>query len=748
MKGKSRKRAGAFEERRARLHAEVASLFEFFTYDVRSVLERSIQIARSICEFHEYVLLTLKSSGELVPFLSPGLGDVERGALELSDLYGETGAEYVVQEVTADTANPFFTVDGPVRSYLTIPLVIQNDVIGLLLLGNRERAAFQDEDVDLLFSLGSHLALALQNIQYYQRSVDRLRVIKALHESYRGVTSEKDLVEVISDLTREAVDTIGIGALAVYLLDRESNSWERKIFHAQAPSATSPERLEDSRIPRPIVRALEGTTLMFLKDDELDQIGLFRFSPRFSDVAILPCRGAEPFAVGFAVMEMPRLETEQYDLIELFGSQLQTLFSNAMMIAGLKAKSEELQESQIVVREYTDRMQKTNEMLEARVKELTTLHTVNLALSNKVDLDETLEFILREACSVMRAEKGSLSLLEGDELVGKSTRGIETGTRIKFKIGDGIAGWVARTGEPYVAKNISHDPVYKLSPGEKPRDETLLAVPLTMDNRIIGVLSIEREVRYGIFTADEKRLLMSLGVTAAQAIEKARAFNDMRMLHRESLEAFAQAVDTKDAYTHGHSRRVSRLSVEVGKILMLPEDEVECLERAALLHDVGKIGISNAILFKPSSLTDEEYEIMKAHAVFGEHIVKPIRRMAKEAKMIRHHHERWDGKGYPDGLKGEEIPIGSAIIGVVDAFDTITSDRPYRRGRPKEDAMEELLRCSGTQFNPLVVGAFFMFASRDDSNLPAVPVEVTDKAKGAAPATTSGTASKVDRKRA
>jgi HD-GYP domain-containing protein (c-di-GMP phosphodiesterase class II) len=122
--------------------------------------------------------------------------------------------------------------------------------------------------------------------------------------------------------------------------------------------------------------------------------------------------------------------------------------------------------------------------------------------------------------------------------------------------------------------------------------------------------------------------------------------------------------------------------------------------------------------------------------------------MAREAKMIRHHHERWDGKGYPDGLKGEEIPIGSAIIGVVDAFDTITSDRPYRRGRPKEDAMEELLRCSGAQFNPLVVGAFFMYASRDDNQLASLPTESSEKSKGAVAPAATVVAGKVDRKRA
>ena len=285
---------------------------------------------------------------------------------------------------------------------------------------------------------------------------------------------------------------------------------------------------------------------------------------------------------------------------------------------------------------------------------------------------------------------------------------------LTFQIGEGVAGWVAKTGQPRIIENIQRDSRYKQRPGCLDREETLLAVPLILDDRVVGVLNVDRELKYGVFSLEEERILMSLASAAASALERARHIEDLRTLHLETLEAFAQAVDTKDAYTHGHSRRVSFMAMQVARMLRLPDEEIDIIERAALLHDIGKIGISNAILFKTGKLTDEEYVIMKEHAIFGENIIKPIKHMATEAGIIRHHHEHWDGGGYPDGLKGEGIPIGAAIIGVCDAYDTMTSDRPYRRSLGRDFALAELQRCSGSQFNPMVVGAFSMVASRHD----------------------------------
>ncbi|HQG28995.1 MAG TPA: HD-GYP domain-containing protein, partial [Candidatus Ozemobacteraceae bacterium] len=166
------------------------------------------------------------------------------------------------------------------------------------------------------------------------------------------------------------------------------------------------------------------------------------------------------------------------------------------------------------------------------------------------------------------------------------------------------------------------------------------------------------------------------------------------------------AIDAKDSYTHGHSRRVTDLSVSLALAMSLPRIDVDTIRHAALLHDVGKIGISEQILLKPGRLTDEEFETIKSHPMIGAGILNSIEFLKNVCMIIEHHHERFDGKGYPSNLKGDEIPIGARIIMVADSFDAITSCRPYRKPLTFDEAMAEIGRCAGSQFDPAVVAAF------------------------------------------
>jgi len=170
-----------------------------------------------------------------------------------------------------------------------------------------------------------------------------------------------------------------------------------------------------------------------------------------------------------------------------------------------------------------------------------------------------------------------------------------------------------------------------------------------------------------------------------------------------TIRALAVALEAKDRYTYGHADRVARLSVEIGKRLGMNDHELEILQYAAILHDIGKIGIRDEVLNKAGRYTHEEFEEMKRHPVIGARIVASVKALEQGADWIRHHHERYDGTGYPDGLKGEEIPLGARIIAVADAFDAMLYDRPYKAGRPLPEVIEEFKRCSGTHFDPKVV---------------------------------------------
>jgi HD-GYP domain-containing protein (c-di-GMP phosphodiesterase class II) len=200
---------------------------------------------------------------------------------------------------------------------------------------------------------------------------------------------------------------------------------------------------------------------------------------------------------------------------------------------------------------------------------------------------------------------------------------------------------------------------------------------------------------------------------AAMAVEQAVLFAKMRSYASEvelsydtTLKVLMAALDTKDAATHGHSERVSRLTVAVAKEMGVPRERLVDIERGALLHDVGKIGVPDNVLQKPASLTEREYEAMQKHPLLAGLMISNVGFLEGAMPILLYHHERFDGTGYPFGLKGEAIPLEARIFTVVDAYDAMTSDRPYRKARPPEVAMDEIERNAGVQFDPIVVEAF------------------------------------------
>ena len=187
----------------------------------------------------------------------------------------------------------------------------------------------------------------------------------------------------------------------------------------------------------------------------------------------------------------------------------------------------------------------------------------------------------------------------------------------------------------------------------------------------------------------------------------AERFAEMREGFISTIRALSHAIEARDTFTSGHSTRVSEVAISIGKIMKLPEEDMENLEWAGILHDVGKIGVPDAVLMKPGFLTEAERELIQEHPVIGDLIVRPIRMLASEVPIIRHHHERYDGKGYPEGLAGEAIPLLSRVMAVADSFDAMTSQRPYRMvPLTIEQAVAEIHKLAGAQFDPVVVIAF------------------------------------------
>ncbi|MEW6325686.1 MAG: HD domain-containing phosphohydrolase, partial [Nitrospirota bacterium] len=241
---------------------------------------------------------------------------------------------------------------------------------------------------------------------------------------------------------------------------------------------------------------------------------------------------------------------------------------------------------------------------------------------------------------------------------------------------------------------------------EAAKFSSILCMPLVTKGRVVGALALYKGERKPSFTQVDIELLAILCSQAAIAIENIRLFEDLQRTHFEAMKALAQAIEAKDHYTRGHCDRTVEYAMAIAEQLGLPEEERQALRYAAFLHDVGKIGIHESILAKEGRLTEEEYRLMQNHPSMGAEIIKGVEFLRPVVPLVYHHQERFDGKGYPAGLSGEKIPLGARIVAVLDTFDAMTSDRPYRKAMSLSLAISELRRCAGTQFDPKVVEAF------------------------------------------
>jgi putative nucleotidyltransferase with HDIG domain len=240
---------------------------------------------------------------------------------------------------------------------------------------------------------------------------------------------------------------------------------------------------------------------------------------------------------------------------------------------------------------------------------------------------------------------------------------------------------------------------------------SLICVPLITKGKTIGILTVFFPYRRS-FTEGDKKLLLIFSSHTAIAIQNAKLLKELKNMYIETMKSLATLLDAKDSYTRGHSEEVSKYAVEIAEELGLTEEEKELLQFSSILHDIGKIGVDDNILKKPSKLTPSEYEKIKKHPVIASRILKSVKGFENIAKIIAHHHEHYDGKGYPDGLKKDSIPLLSRIIAVADAFEAMTSDRPYRKAFDKNTALYELEINKNKQFDPVVVDAFKRILSK------------------------------------
>jgi HD-GYP domain-containing protein (c-di-GMP phosphodiesterase class II) len=240
----------------------------------------------------------------------------------------------------------------------------------------------------------------------------------------------------------------------------------------------------------------------------------------------------------------------------------------------------------------------------------------------------------------------------------------------------------------------------------------LIAAPLKIRSSLFGALVLKANNGKGPLKERDLYYLNFVLDKASSSIENFALYDNLYQSLFSILYAFVETLEARDAYTKQHSARVTHYAVALAKALERSDEEIEILQVSANLHDIGKIGIPDQILLKPGRLTDEEYEVIRKHPLIGSHIIGHFEMWAKEKQVIKAHHERWDGRGYPEGLKREEIPYLARIISVADVYDALTSDRSYRSKMSQEKAVTILEENSGSQFDPEILSLFLNLLHR------------------------------------
>ncbi len=346
-----------------------------------------------------------------------------------------------------------------------------------------------------------------------------------------------------------------------------------------------------------------------------------------------------------------------------------------------------------------------------RIRELETMLHLAEQINQSLELPTVLNSIMRAAETLTAAEASSLLLYdpETDELFFEVATG-EKGEQVKqvrIKRGQGFAGYVLATGEALLVNDVASDPRHAKVVDQQSGFVTrnLIAVPLRIGETVKGVLEVLNS-REGHFASADVAALQTLSTLCAIAIDKAQAHQALQELFWDLVRAMVSMLDARNPYTRGHSERVTEFSVAIAQEMGLSEVDCERIRLSALLHDIGKVGIPDAILLKDGRLTEEEFAIMKRHPEIGYRILEPIDQMRPYLAGVRYHHERLSGKGYPLGLKGDEIPLDARIIAVADVFDALTSDRPYRTALAPTAAIEIIRKDTPNDIDPDAFAAF------------------------------------------
>jgi len=520
------------------------------------------------------------------------------------------------------------------------------------------------------------------------------------------------------DLLRQLAEnlTFGVEALCTRATLRESEAR----YHALVEQASDGIFLADTQ-GRFVDVNPAGCALLGYSRDEMLQLGI-RDLVAPEDLADQP-HYLEKVRAGEAAIIDRRLKRRDGSPVQ---AEISARIIDQGLIIGILRDITVRKQMEEQIRNQATANDRLLEEVRRRIKFVQALRNIDIAVAGSLDLRVTFSVLLDEITAQLGLDAAVILLLDQNALTLKyaAWRGFRTGVpeRLRLRLGEGLAGCAAlerRTlhipSLPEAASDLLQ--VHHLA------DEgfvTYYAVPLVAKGRLQGVLEVFHR---SVFEPDGEWLhfLETLAGQAATAIDNVALFDQLQRSHLEldmaydaTLEGWAYALDLRDKETEGHSRRVTEMTLRLARELGVKEEELVHIRRGALLHDIGKMGVPDAVLLKPGPLTEEEWEVMRRHPRYAYEMLSPIAYLRSALGIPYCHHEKWDGTGYPRGLKGEQIPLAARIFAVVDVWDALSSERPYRPAWPPEKVRTYLGEQGGKHFDPRVVEAFLKILAEEE----------------------------------
>jgi GAF domain-containing protein len=662
------------------------------------VLDRTLDALTGLLPGDYYEVLLPSHEGAL--FLANGRG-WRRGVIgrtrTVSDPHLHAG--YVLRAQLPVIVENFFTetrfqpsdylMRHQVVSGVCAPMLAETRVIGLLGVYSRAPRQFSEEQSHFLYLVATQTAMALEKARHSQAATRRLDELILLNDVIAAANSEVSLERVLASVTAEIRELLQSEDVRIYFAHVNGGA-EMVLEPALSSAQNEAPGVWSRMVARWVVRESEPLLIHDLTHD-------LRFNSSGEEVRA--CLGV-PMKIGERVIGV--VTVAHPDVGRFDANDLRLLTTLAGQIAAAIERARLLDET-------ATRLAEISAMFEFSDKLRTATTEMRLH-----------ELIVNDAVSMLQGTGGSLQIVLDD---GNTMRVVATknmphrGLDIPRSIG-GLS-WIAfQTGEPFVIEDVAADGRSNF-PAVFHEMHGGIVAPLRTPSGILGTLFIGF-AEPGAPSQDRLRLTTTIANHAAQALHRLRlheqtleqaaslavALGNLEESYQATLLALSAALDARDRETEGHSQRVTKLALAIGRELKLSPEELTSLERGALLHDVGKIGISDNILRKTGPLTQQERELMHQHPILGYNMLKGIPFLQDALPVVLYHQEMWDGSGYPEGLRGSQIPLGARIFSVADTYDAMTSTRPYRKALSHEEAVREITRCRGTQFDPLVVDAF------------------------------------------